>query len=782
MKNNIFKIIIIVFLTFFVQGLVLTEELNIKSTSIKIDKNKKLTIFKGNVKAIDSKNNQLFSDQGTYYKDLKKLITSGETKIITSEGYKIYGSNISFDDTNKIISSNEDTKIIDNDGNIISVKMFDYLIEKNTFFSKGNINIKDINKNEYNFSEIYIDEKKNKIVGTDVKAFLNQEDLKVSNDNEPRFFANSMTLTKEKSEFQKGVFTYCKNRGKDKCPPWQLQAKKIEHDPSTKTIYYDNAVLKIYDFPIFFFPKLWHPDPTVKRQSGFLPPSLSDSSNVGTGITAPYFWAMAKDRDLTFTPKLYASEKPLLLAEYRQEFKNSFLITDVGFTQGYKKRTDTKSKGSRSHFFSKFNHSFSSINEANSELELNIQRVSNRTHLKVHDINTALVDKDTNILENTLTYNYQNEDLFLGSTISAFESLSKNENDRSRFEYLLPYITFDKNLATDERYGALDFSSNLQIRNFDVNKQTEFFVNDLNWKSNKWINNIGIQNSFEGLLKTVNYSAKNTSKYKNQNNNAELSGVIGYLAKLNLFKNDLNSNNLLTPKFLLRYAPGHMRAIDSGRLKYSNLFNLNKLDTLDIIEKGLSTSLGFDYKKNDLDSQGIIGPEKFSFSAGQVISANEYSDIPSSSSLDQRFSDVVGESSYNINEKIKLNYSFSLDQSYKEFNYNELGSELSFGDTKFNLSYLEEKNHIGSQEYVKSSIDITLNDSANLTLSTKRNLVTNSAEFYDLSYDYINDCLKAGLVYRREFYSDRDVEPENSLMFRVTFVPLTSISSPTFNK
>ena len=150
--------------------------------------------------------------------------------------------------------------------------------------------------------------------------------------------------------------------------------------------------------------------------------------------------------------------------------------------------------------------------------------------------------------------------------------------------------------------------------------------------------------------------------------------------------------------------------------------------------------------------------------------------------MDQRFSDVVGESSYNINEKIKLNYSFSLDQSYKEFNYNELGSELSFGDTKFNLSYLEEKNHIGSQEYVKSSIDITLNDSANLTLSTKRNLVTNSAEFYDLSYDYINDCLKAGLVYRREFYSDRDVEPENSLMFRVTFVPLTSISSPTFNK
>ena len=64
----------------------------------------------------------------------------------------------------------------------------------------------------------------------------------------------------------------------------------------------------------------------------------------------------------------------------------------------------------------------------------------------------------------------------------------------------------------------------------------------------------------------------------------------------------------------------------------------------------------------------------------------------------------------------------------------------------------------------------------------KRNLVTNSSEFYNLSYEYLNDCLRAGIVYRREFYNDSEIEAENSLMFKVTLVPFGNINSPAFNK
>ena len=168
--------------------------------------------------------------------------------------------------------------------------MFKYIIETSIFFSKGKVNVLDINNNIYNFSEIYIDEKENKMVGSDVKAFLNDESLKNNTENDPRFFANTVSITKNKSIFNKGIFTYCKIDEEKDCPPWTIQSEKIEHSSTQKTIYYKNAVLKVYDFPIFYFPKLSHPDPTVTRRSGFLVPSFTNSSNVGFGADIPYFW------------------------------------------------------------------------------------------------------------------------------------------------------------------------------------------------------------------------------------------------------------------------------------------------------------------------------------------------------------------------------------------------------------------------------------------------------------------------------------------------------------
>ena len=99
-----------------------------------------------------------------------------------------------------------------------------------------------------------------------------------------------------------------------------------------------------------------------------------------------------------------------------------------------------------------------------------------------------------------------------------------------------------------------------------------------------------------------------------------------------------------------------------------------------------------------------------------------------------------------------------------------------------NLNYLQEKKHIGDQEYFKTKLNLKNTENSSFVFETKRNLVTNSSEFYNLSYEYTNDCLKAGLVYRREFYSDSELEPENSLMFQITLTPFGNINSPSFNK
>ena len=91
----------------------------------------------------------------------------------------------------------------------------------------GSINIIDKLNNSYKFSQIYIDTKKKEIIGTDAKAFMNQDDFKLDSRNKPRIFSNSIKISNnDESEFNKSVFTLCDYRSEDKCPPWEIRSSK----------------------------------------------------------------------------------------------------------------------------------------------------------------------------------------------------------------------------------------------------------------------------------------------------------------------------------------------------------------------------------------------------------------------------------------------------------------------------------------------------------------------------------------------------------------------------
>ena len=78
-----------------------------------------------------------------------------------------------------------------------------------------------------------------------------------------------------------------------------------------KIISYKNAWLEIYDKPILYFPKFFHPDPTVKRQSGFLMPQVIDSSSLGLSFKLPYYKVISENKDLTFSPRIFSENEGL---------------------------------------------------------------------------------------------------------------------------------------------------------------------------------------------------------------------------------------------------------------------------------------------------------------------------------------------------------------------------------------------------------------------------------------------------------------------------------------
>jgi len=801
------NLLIIFFLIFFVFNFDLSaEEFNITANEILIDKENEILVGEGSVKAVDSEGKVISADKITYKKLRKFLLAEGRVKItdiegntlttdratydkiseiittydntelVLREGYKLITKNISYDTRKKILSSNSNSIFIDNDGNKIETSMFQYHIADNLFSSVGKIKIIDIKKNKYFLKELYVDTKKNEMIGSDVSVILDQENFGVSKESDPRFVANDIFISKYKTDLSKGVFTVCKKRD-GKCPPWTLKAKKITHDKVKKTIYYDHATLKLYDIPIFYFPKFFHPDPTVKRQSGFLAPFFTNSTTVGTGFALPYYWAISDNKDLTFSPKIYTKENVLFLNEYRQAFRNGFLTLDTSYTEGYKNTSSTKTDGSRNHIFADFNLNFNQDESYQSNLHLKIQRTSNDTYFKKHDINTALVDSENTNLENEIKYSFSNDDTSFDLAATVYEDLSVDKKS-DKYEYILPDIMYGKTFFT-EKFGTLNFTSNALYSKFDTNKNKTFLTNDIIWSPSSYITKKGFMNSFEGMIRNTNYEARKTKEYKNEGTVNELSTVLTYKSSLPLQKDGINYSNFFSPNFMLRYAPGHMRNLSNKDvyLRYTNLYSMNKTSE---IEDGLSAILGFDFKINEKVSNES-NKEKFSLSLGQVFNFDENKDIPSKSSLDQKMSDVVGEINYNFSKIGKIDYKFSIDHNLNELNYNEVLTELNFGKVQFNLDYLEQQNHIGLEHYVSSGVSLNFNDNNKFTFSTKKNFKTESTELYNLSYQYAIDCLTAGLAYRREFYQDADLEPKNTLMFTITFVPFTSVNTPLRN-
>ncbi|HLL29355.1 MAG TPA: LPS-assembly protein LptD [Xanthobacteraceae bacterium] len=136
--------------------------------------------------------------------------------------------------------------------------------------------------------------------------------------------------------FQSGIYTACQACKDDptKPPLWQVKAQRIIHKEDERIIYYENAVFEIFGQPVLNIPMFWHPDPTVKRQSGFLVPHAFSSSKLGVGVEEPYFWAIAPDKDITFAAVPLTNQGVLGKIEYRQRFlTGAFTVKASGIIQ-----------------------------------------------------------------------------------------------------------------------------------------------------------------------------------------------------------------------------------------------------------------------------------------------------------------------------------------------------------------------------------------------------------------------------------------------------------------
>jgi LPS-assembly protein len=101
----------------------------------------------------------------------------------------------------------------------------------------------------------------------------------------------------------------------------------------------------------------------------------------------------------------------------------------------------------------------------------------------------------------------------------------------------------------------------------------------------------------------------------------------------------------------------------------------------------------------------------------------------------------------------------------KTLNSNEIGAKFSLNNFVTTFNFIEQRNEIGSVNVISNETEYKLNDSSSLKFSTRRNKKINLTEYYNLSYEYQNDCLTAALRFNKTFYQDKDLVPTEDLFF-----------------
>ena len=140
-----------------------------------------------------------------------------------------------------------------------------------------------------------------------------------------KLIANGARRTDGKvNELTHAVYTTCNLCKTDptKPPLWQLRAYTARQDIENKRIEYEDATLDMFGVPVAYLPYFSHADPSVRRASGFLVPTVGSSSHIGAFAALPYYWAIDEQQDVTLTPEVTSGSGEQLEAQYRRRFNN----------------------------------------------------------------------------------------------------------------------------------------------------------------------------------------------------------------------------------------------------------------------------------------------------------------------------------------------------------------------------------------------------------------------------------------------------------------------------
>ena len=229
----------------------------------------------------------------------------------------------------------------------------------------------------------------------------------------------------------------------------------------------------------------------------------------------------------------------------------------------------------------------------------------------------------------------------------------------------------------------------------------------------------------------------------------------------------------------MRYSPNNSKNLrnEEKKIDSTNIYSLNRIGSSTSVEGGFSMTYGSEFLKLDKNDNEI-----FQASIANVIKDKVDDKVSRSSSLGNKTSDIIGGLRLSPNDYIKMKYDFAQDSNLTDTNFEILEGEFKVNNFVTSFEYMNENNTTEKNSYLTNKTTYIMSDSKSIAFRTRKNKKTRLTEFYNLMYQYRNDCLVAGIEYNREYYNDNELKPEENIFFKLTIIPMGETKSPSIKR
>ncbi len=621
----------------------------------------------------------------------------------------------------------------------------------------------------------------NNVVFSDYVVLTNQmsqgemENIKIIMKDESRIAARRVrTYPNNNKVMNNAVYSPCDVCALNPNPLWQLKARKITHDAESQNVYYKDAILEVKNIPVFYTPFLSHPDPTVKRRSGFLIPSFGSSSYLDGFLQPHYFWDLSPHDNVTFSPILSTNHGLILDANYSGYFERGYLST-----QGSVMKDDDDDE-TRGNLYVKGRYELNDYWV--SDIDLNY--VSDSMYLK----DLSLPKKEDAWLTSSAKLqgfdnrNYASIEAYYYKLISYdLQMLNAQEFKRRKYDkpYALPLITYE-NVSEPGQYGAyfkntFDFAS--VMREEDVSSQRMTMINSWNLP---YTSPYGEKYRLVASVKSDAYYIDNYTNPDNEKFTGETGRIFPQLGlewKMPFVKATDTSRHIIEPVVVAVAAPNGGNKVDKIPNEDSQNSDLDDINVLDIDryagydrnDTGSRVSYGLNWS-----SYGTIMGRTQAFIAQSYNFSNDHDEFGADDDENSHFSDYVGRIYANPNKYLDMNYRFRFDKDDLEMKYSELAARVGpdIFHAYFSYIYLKENEetiaqNLGERKELYTAIGAKLTRDWSISIYNRQDLTNggNSLE-HGGTLTYEDECIKIiGDLHRYDSY---DPEDENDFEFTIS--------------